>query len=483
MSLPEYPDVPADQWIGGRWQPADGGNRFPVFDPATGDVLVEVADGGEPEVQAAVSAAHEAQPAWAATAPRTRGEVLRRAYELLADEQERVARLIVMENGKGLADARGEARYAAEFFRWYAEEAVRLDGDLLRSPSGGNWIMSLRQPVGVALLVTPWNFPAAMGTRKIGPALAAGCSVVLKPASAAPLTSLAIADALHRAGAPAGTVNVVVGSRSSSLVGPALADPRVRKLSFTGSTEVGRTLLQQAAERIVNCSLELGGNAPFIVTEDADLDAAIEGAMIAKMRNGGASCIAANRFLVQERVAAEFRDRLTSAMGGLAMGPGLDESHDVGAMVSDAERDKVADLVARGVEQGAVVQVGGAPPQRPGAFFPPTVLSDVAPDNVLLHEEVFGPVAPIRTFTSDDEAIKAANDTEHGLASYVFTGDLGRGLALSEALESGMVGLNRGFISDPAAPFGGVKQSGIGREGGHDGLLEFCETKYVAVGW
>jgi succinate-semialdehyde dehydrogenase / glutarate-semialdehyde dehydrogenase len=483
MSLPGFTHVPADLFVGGAWRPATGDERFAVEDPATGETLVEVASAAVDDARAAVAAAHEAGPGWAATAPRERAEVLRRAFELMTAQVDDLARLIVRENGKSLTDARGEAAYAAEFFRWFSEEAVRIDGGLMTAPSGRNRILVLRQPVGVAVLVTPWNFPAAMATRKIGPALAAGCTVVLKPASYTPLTALAIGDILSQAGAPPGTVNVLPARRSGEVVGAMLDDDRVRKLSFTGSTEVGSVLLKKAAERIVSCSMELGGNAPFLVFDDADLDAAIDGALVAKMRNGGASCIAANRFLVQEPVAEEFARRLAEALGGLRVGPGLEPDTDLGPMVSEQERDNIAELVEQGVSGGAKVLCGGAVPDEPGWYYPPTVLAGVEPGNQLVAEEVFGPVAPVMAFGTTDDALALANDTPYGLAAYVFTRDLSRGLAVSEALETGMVGLNRGFISDPAAPFGGVKQSGLGREGGHDGLLEFCESKYIAADW
>jgi succinate-semialdehyde dehydrogenase/glutarate-semialdehyde dehydrogenase len=389
----------------------------------------------------------------------------------------------VLENGKALRDARGEATYAAEFFRWYAEEAVRNDGSLATSPSGANRILVTHQPIGVSVLVTPWNFPAAMATRKIGPALAAGCSVVLKPASATPLTALAIGALLEEAGVPAGVVNVVPSSNSGAVVSAMLHDPRVRKLSFTGSTEVGRVLLRAAADCVVDCSMELGGNAPFIVFADADLDAALEGAMVAKMRNGGEACTAANRFYVESPVAEEFGRMLAGAMGSLTVGPGLEPGVDVGPLVDAPTRDKVAELVQGARDDGAEVLTGGRSPEGVGFFYEPTVLTGVHPAARILGEEIFGPVAPVVSFDDSDAMVDQANDTEHGLVAYVYTGDLARGLAVAEALESGMVGVNRGLVSDPAAPFGGVKQSGVGREGGHEGMLEFLESKYIAVDW
>ena len=476
-------EEPSELFLGGDWRPSTDGRRITVFDPATGKPLGSVADGTVEDGLAAVDAAAAAQPGWAATAPRERGEVLRRAFELMTARREDLARLIVRENGKALADARGEVSYAAEFFRWYAEEAVRLTGSVQTAPSGANRILVLHQPIGVAVLVTPWNFPAAMATRKIGPALAAGCAVILKPASETPLTALAIGALLAEAGVPAGVVNVLPSTRSGAVVGAMLGDPRVRKLSFTGSTEVGRTLLAAAAGTVVNCSMELGGNAPFLVFASADLDAAIAGAMVAKMRNGGEACTAANRFYVEEPVAEEFTARLTAAMGRLRMGNGLDDGVEIGPLVNAATRDKVASLVDGTVALGATVRTGGRPVEGAGFFYPPTVLADVPPGAPVLREEIFGPVAPVVIFRDEREAVALANDTEFGLVSYVYTGDLAQGLRVSEALDCGMVGLNRGIISDPAAPFGGTKQSGIGREGGHEGLLEFTESKYVALSW
>ena len=476
-------DAPTQLMIGGAWVDASDGRTFTVSDPATGELIANVADGSVADGLAAVTAAHDALPGWAATPPRQRAEVLRRTFQLMSERTEELARLIVRENGKALADARGEVTYAAEFFRWFAEEAVRAGGDLHTAPSGTNRILVLRQPIGVSVLVTPWNFPAAMATRKIGPALAAGCTVVLKPASDTPLTALAMGEMLSDAGVPAGVVNVLPSRRSGAVVAAMLHDPRVRKLSFTGSTEVGRDLLRQASDCVVSCSMELGGNAPFIVFDDADLDAAVAGAMVAKMRNGGEACTAANRFLVQRGIAPEFGRRLAQAMGALRVGPGLADGVQLGPLINASGRDKVAELVSGAVQEGARVAVGGAVPEGPGFFYPPTVLVDVPATASILREEIFGPVAPVVTFDTDAEAIALANDTEYGLVAYIYTGDLARGLRVSEAVESGMIGLNRALVSDPAAPFGGVKQSGLGREGGHDGLLEFMESKYVAVTW
>ncbi|MEV0069255.1 MULTISPECIES: NAD-dependent succinate-semialdehyde dehydrogenase [unclassified Amycolatopsis] len=475
--------VPEELFIGGEWRPSSDGSRITVIDPATAEPITTVANGGVEDGLAAVDAAAAALPAWGATTPRARADVLHRAFTLMHARAEELAELIVRENGKALPDARGEVNYAAEFFRWYAEETVRVAGTVQTAPGGANRILVLRQPIGVSVLVTPWNFPAAMATRKIAPALGAGCTVILKPASETPLTALAIAAILEEAGAPAGTVNVVPSTRSGKVVGAMVHDPRVRKLSFTGSTEVGRALLHVAADTVVSTSMELGGNAPFLVFDDADLDAAVDGAMVAKMRNGGQACTAANRFFVQRGVAAEFGRRLAERMGALRVGPGTDAGIELGPLVNEAAVDKVTELVDGTVDAGARVLVGGKRPEGTGFYYPATVLADVPAGAPVLAEEIFGPVAPIVTFDSEDEVVRLANDTEHGLVSYVYTGDLARGLRLSEALESGMVGLNRGLVSEPAAPFGGVKQSGLGREGGHEGLLEYTESKYVAVSW
>jgi succinate-semialdehyde dehydrogenase/glutarate-semialdehyde dehydrogenase len=475
--------VPVELFIGGTWRASSDGARISVSDPATGGELASVASGSVEDGLAAVAAAHDAGPAWAATAPRAKAEILRRAFDLMTERAEHLAKLIVLENGKTLADARGEVAYAAEFFRWYSEEAVRALGSVQTAPSGTNRILVVRQPIGVSVLVTPWNFPAAMATRKIGPALAAGCTVVLKPASETPLTALAIAEILTEAGVPAGVVNVLPSARSGPVVQAMLNDPRVRKVSFTGSTEVGRRLLASAAETVVSSSMELGGNAPFLVFADADLDNAVEIAMVAKMRNGGEACTAANRFYVERPVAAEFTRRLAARMAELSMGHGLDENVRLGPLVNAESRDKVASLVEQTVAMGATVSTGGSAVDGPGYFYPPTVLADVPPGAPVLHEEIFGPVAPVVSFDTEDEAIKLANGSEYGLVSYVCTSDLAKGLRVSEAMDSGMVGLNRGVVSDPAAPFGGTKQSGIGREGGHEGMLEFTESKYIAVDW
>ncbi len=432
---------------------------------------------------AAVDSAEAALPSWRTTAPRVRAEILRKAFELMTAEHDTLARLIVRENGKVLADAKAEVTYAAEFFRWFSEEAVRIEGDYRRAPSGANWLLVSRQPVGVALLATPWNFPAAMATRKIGPALAAGCSVILKPASDTPLTALAICDILRRAGVPEGVVNVVVPDPPGDAVAAMLSSGKVRKLSFTGSTRVGALLLAQAAERIINCSMELGGNAPLVVFEDADLDVAVDGAMLAKMRNGGAACTAANRFFVHEKIHDRFVDAFTQRMASLVLGNGLDATTQVGPLISRAQQDNVASLVDGAVAGGATVLCGGTRASDKSFGYHPTVLTDVGFGSAILQEEVFGPVAPIVKFREADDILTHCNSVEHGLVSYVFTRDVAKGLRFAEALETGMIGLNRGLVSDPAAPFGGVKASGLGREGGHDGILAFLETKYVAGNW
>jgi succinate-semialdehyde dehydrogenase/glutarate-semialdehyde dehydrogenase len=432
---------------------------------------------------AAVDSAEAALPSWRTTAPRVRAEILRKAFELMTAEHDTLARLIVRENGKVLADAKAEVTYAAEFFRWFSEEAVRIEGDYRRAPSGANWLLVSRQPVGVALLATPWNFPAAMATRKIGPALAAGCSVILKPASDTPLTALAICDILRRAGVPEGVVNVVVPDPPGEAVAAMLSSGKVRKLSFTGSTRVGALLLAQAAERIINCSMELGGNAPLVVFDDADLDVAVDGAMLAKMRNGGAACTAANRFFVHEKIHDRFVDAFTQRMASLVLGNGLDATTQVGPLISRAQQDNVASLVDGAVAGGATVLCGGTRASDKSFGYHPTVLTDVGFGSAILQEEVFGPVAPIVKFREADDILTHCNSVEHGLVSYVFTRDVAKGLRFAEALETGMIGLNRGLVSDPAAPFGGVKASGLGREGGHDGILAFLETKYVAGNW
>ena len=452
-----------------------------VLDPATGKELGSVSIAGAVECEAAVTAADESLEAWAGTSPRDRAEVLRRAYELMTAHADQLARLITLENGKVLADARAEVAYAAEFFRWFSEEAVRVTGDFRTAPAGDKRIVVTHQPVGVSLLVTPWNFPAAMATRKLAPALAAGCSVVLKPASETPLTALAIGEVLHRAGVPDGVVNVVVAAPTAVRVREMLHDRRVRNLSFTGSTEVGVALLHEAADQVVRTSMELGGNAPFVVLEGADVDDAVAGAMVAKLRNGGAACTAANRFYVHASVVDAFTRRLGEAMGALRVGPGIEPRSDIGSLVSVPEREKVAGAVDRAIDEGARALVGGGCAPGPGAFYPPTLLAGVEPDAGVLGVELFGPVAPVVTFEDEDDAVRMANDTPYGLIAYVYGGDVGRGFAVADRLEAGMVALNRGALSDPAAPFGGMKESGIGREGGFAGIHEFLETKYVAA--
>ena len=465
-------------YIDGQW--VDGNGTLDVIDPSDGSVIAKVSTAGDAQIEAALAAAHRAAPAWAKTAPRVRAEMLRKAFELMIQEADYLAELISKENGKALPDAKGEVAYAAEFFRWFSEEAVRIAGDFRMSPSGDKRILVTHQPVGLSLLITPWNFPAGMATRKIGPAIAAGCSMILKPAGETPLTALAIMDILDRAGVPKGVVNLILPTPTGPAIAKMLHDPRVKNLSFTGSTEVGRIILKEAADNVIRCSMELGGNAPFVVMDDANIDEAIKGLMLAKMRNGGAACTAANRIYVQRKVAAEFTQKFTAAMGAFVMGRGRDTGVQLGASVSIKERNKIADLVDNSVKSGAKVLTGGKTPDGPGAFYPATVL-EVDKSAEILNHEVFGPVAPVVIFDTDAEAIELANSTDFGLISYVYSEDLKRAIQISEALESGMVAINRGMISDPAAPFGGVKQSGLGREGGFDGIHEFLETKYIGV--
>lgn len=467
--------------VGGEELPGDG--WIEVVDPADGSVCGRVAAATVEDCRSAVAAAAAALPQWRATAPRQRAELLRAAFETMRARREELAELIVRENGKALADALGEVDYAAEFFRWYSEEAVRLGGELHRAPAGDKRIVVSHEPVGVSLLITPWNFPAAMATRKIGPALAAGCPVVVKPSSETPLTVYAVADLLAEVGVPPGVVNVVIPRPTGPGVAAMIAEPALRVISFTGSTPVGTTLLEQAAKRITVCSLELGGNAPFVVFDGSDVEAAVEAALVAKMRNGGASCIAANRIYVQDGIRESFVARFVERMAGLQLGPGMAAGTALGPMVSARERDRVAALVAKAAGRGVRVLCGGEVPDRDGCYYPATVLDGVAPDDPILATEIFGPVAPIVGFSEPEEAIALANDTEAGLAAYVFAGELALAMRSAEALEAGMVGVNRGFISDPSAPFGGVKASGLGREGGHDGVEEFLEKKYIAVEW
>jgi succinate-semialdehyde dehydrogenase/glutarate-semialdehyde dehydrogenase len=473
--------VPKQLYIGGEWtDPAEGGT-LPIEDPATGETIAEVADARPDDAMRALDAAVDAQAEWAAHPPRERGEILRRAWQAMQDRADDLALLMTLEMGKSVAESKAEISYASEFLRWFSEEAVRIEGRYSTVPNGAGRLLTMKQPVGPSLLITPWNFPAAMGTRKIGPAVAAGCTMVIKPASQTPLSMLALARILEEAGLPKGVLNVITSSSSGAVMEPLIRDPRTRKLSFTGSTEVGRKLIEQSAEQILRVSMELGGNAPFLVFEDADLDAAVEGAMIAKLRNIGEACTAANRFHVAEAVADEFASKLAEGMRSLRLGRGTEEDVDLGPLIDDNQRSKVQELVEDAVSKGARPLVGGHPADGPGYFYEPTVLTGVGGDARLLKEEIFGPVAPIVTFSSEEEAIAEANDTIYGLVAYVFTRDVKRALRVSEGLETGMVGLNQGMVSNPAAPFGGVKQSGFGREGGHEGIEEYLETKYVAV--
>ena len=465
-------------FIDGKW--LDGTSSIAVTDPSDNSTIANVAVASDEHCAAAIDAASNAFKSWAKTAPRVRAEILRKAFEIMVAEADRLAEIITKENGKVLSDAKGEILYAAEFFRWFSEEAVRINGEFRTSPNGDKRILVTKQPIGVSLLITPWNFPAAMATRKIGPALAAGCTVILKPAGETPLTAMAIVEILERAGVPKGVVNLILPVPSGPGIAKMLKDPRVVNLSFTGSTYVGQILLKAAADNVIRCSMELGGNAPFLVLADANVDEAVAGAMLAKMRNGGAACTAANRFYVAKEVVDEFTKKLSKAMGELKMASGVTKGAQLGASVTVKERDKIANLVYESISQGARVEVGGKMPQEDGAFYPATVLT-VNKDNPILKEEIFGPVAPIVIVNSDEEAIALANATEFGLIAYVYSRDLKRAIRTAEALESGMVAINKGVISDPAAPFGGVKQSGLGREGGFAGIEEFLETKYIGV--
>lgn len=470
--------APTGLLIAGEWR--QSGDRFPVIDPSNFTVLAEVADASVADALDAVGAAHDAFASWSQTPARQRAEVLRKAFEIMTAEAETCARLISLENGKAWRDALGEVIYAAEFFRWFSEEAVRVEGGFRYAPGRDKTIITDHRPIGVAYMITPWNFPAAMATRKIAPALAAGCTCVLKPAGETPLTALWIGDVMRRAGAPAGVVNVITATRAGEVSSAVLADPRVATLSFTGSTYVGKLLLKQTAERVLPSSMELGGNAPFIVLEGTDLDAAISGAMVAKMRNGGSACTAANRFYVHASLADEFAARLEHAFAGLQIGPGIEQSTELGAMVSDKERDKILDLLAEAAGEGVVVKPAQQAPKL-GAFVAPHVVRGVQHGSTLTRNEIFGPVAPIVTFETTDEAVAMANDTEFGLISYVYAPDAGTGITVARRMESGMVAINRGLASDPAAPFGGMKESGLGREGGFAGIHEFLETQYFAV--
>jgi len=468
-------------YIGGEWRDASGGETFAVQDPATGEPLCEIADATPDDAIAALDAAVAKQADWAATPPNERGEILWRAFEMLNERADDLALLMTLEMGKAVAESKAEIAYSAEFFRWFSGEALRIDGNYKVAGNAASRVLVMRQPVGPSFFITPWNFPNAMGTRKLGPAIAAGCTIVMKPAQLTPLSMLALAQILEECGLPPGVLNVITSSSSSAVAAPIIGDSRLRKLSFTGSTEVGRKLIAQAADQVLNVSMELGGNAPFLIFDDADLDAAVEGAMIAKMRNIGEACTSANRFHVAESVAGDFADRLAQRMGALKVGRGTEEGIDVGPLIDEDQRDKVSELVEDAVAKGATAVVGGSRLDGAGYFFEPTVLGNVTAEARLLKEEIFGPVAPITSFESEQQAIAAANDTEYGLVAYVFTRDLKRALRVCEGLETGMIGLNQGMVSNAGAPFGGVKQSGIGREGGNEGIDEYLETKYVAV--
>jgi len=468
-------------YIGGEWRDAGEGDTLGVEDPSTGEPLCEVADATPEDARAALDAAAASQPEWAATSPNERGEILWRAFETLNERADELGLLMTLEMGKAVAESKAEIAYSAEFFRWFSGEALRIDGNYKIAGNAASRVLVMRQPVGPSFFITPWNFPTAMGTRKIGPAIAAGCTMVIKPAQLTPLSMLALAQILEECGLPGGVLNVITSSSSSAVAAPIIADPRLRKLSFTGSTEVGRKLIAQAADNVLNVSMELGGNAPFLIFDDADLDAAVEGAMIAKMRNIGEACTSANRFHVAASVAGDFAARLADRMGSLKVGRGTEEGVDVGPLIDEDQRSKVAELVDDAVGKGASAVVGGSALDGAGYFYEPTVLDDVSPDARVLKEEIFGPVAPVASFGSEEEAIAAANDTEYGLVAYVFTRDIKRALRVCEGLETGMIGLNQGMVSNAGAPFGGVKQSGIGREGGNEGIDEYLETKYVAV--
>ena len=465
-------------YIDGQW--VDGSGSVNVIDPSDGSVIASVATSSDEQNLAAVAAADRASASWAKVAPRVRGEILRKAFEIMIAEADQLAELISRENGKALPDAKGEVLYAAEFFRWFSEEAVRTSGDFRLAPSGDKRILVTHQPIGVSLLITPWNFPAGMATRKIGPAVAAGCTMILKPAGETPLTALAIADILERAGLPAGVLNVILPAQSGPAISKLLHDSRVKNLSFTGSTFVGKILLREAADQVIRCSMELGGNAPFVVLDDANVTEAVKGLMLAKMRNGGAACTAANRVYVARSISEKFITEFTKTMSAMTMGVGRNADITLGASVSIKERNKIAELVDGAKSRGAKIHTGATTPDGPGAFYPPTVI-EVSKDDEILAQEVFGPVAPIVIFDTDEEALALANDTEYGLISYVYSEDLKRAIRFAEGIESGMVGINRGLLSDPAAPFGGVKQSGLGREGGFDGIHEFLQTKYIGV--
>jgi succinate-semialdehyde dehydrogenase / glutarate-semialdehyde dehydrogenase len=473
--------IPKKLFIGGRWRDATGADTFAVEDPSTEQEIARVADATPEDALAALEAADSTQAEWGSHAPRERGEILHRAYQLMIERSDELAMLMTLEMGKAVAESKAEVTYAAEFLRWFSEQAVRIDGRFQVAPNGQGRLLVMKQPVGPAYMITPWNFPAAMATRKIGPAVAAGCTMVLKPAGMTPLSALAVAQILEQAGLPPGVLNVITSSRSSAVSKPLLDDLRLRKLSFTGSTEVGRTLVEQSAGQLLRVSMELGGNAPFLVFDDADLDAAVDGAVIAKMRNIGEACTAANRFHVAESVQEEFASRLAKRLESMKVGRGIEQDVEVGPLVSEDQLNKVQELVEDALQRGAKALIGGKPLEGPGHFYPPTVLVDVPDDARLLEEEIFGPVAPIKPFADEDEAIRRANDTDYGLVAYAYTRDLGRTFRVLEKLEYGMVGLNQGMVSNPAAPFGGIKHSGFGREGGYEGIQEYLETKYCAV--
>jgi succinate-semialdehyde dehydrogenase / glutarate-semialdehyde dehydrogenase len=472
--------VPKQLYIGGEWREGAKGT-FSVQDPATGEPLCEIADASADDAKAALDAAAAAGPEWAAHPPRERGELLRRAFEAITAREDELALLMTLEMGKPIKESKAEVAYGAEFLRWFSEQAVRIEGRYAASPNGQGRLLTMKQPVGPCLLITPWNFPLAMGTRKIGPAIAAGCTTVVKPAQLTPLSMLMLVKILEDAGLPKGVVNLVSSTSSGETMGPLIADPRLRKLSFTGSTEVGKKLMEQASSNLLRLSMELGGNAPFIVFDDADIDDAVQGALIAKMRNIGEACTAANRFHVADSIAGPFAEKLAEKLGAMKVGRGTEDGIEVGPLIDDSQRSKVTELVDDAVGRGARALVGGHARDGAGYFYDPTVLTDVPEDANLLREEIFGPVAPVRGFDDEDEAIAAANDTEYGLVAYLYTSDLKRALRVCEKLETGMVGLNQGMVSNASAPFGGIKQSGFGREGGPEGIEEYLETKYVAV--
>ncbi|MFH5231764.1 NAD-dependent succinate-semialdehyde dehydrogenase [Antrihabitans spumae] len=473
--------IPNQLWIAGKPTDAEGGKTFPVYNPATGDPVAHVADASPADGMRALDAAVAVQPTWAATPARERGEILRAVFEEITKRAEDMALLMTLEMGKAIAESRNEVRYGAEFFRWFSEEAVRIHGRYQHAPAGNGRILVTKQPVGPCLAITPWNFPLAMGTRKIGPALAAGCTMIVKPAAETPLTMLLLAQLCADAGLPEGVLSVVTTKQSGAVTGPLIEDPRLRKLTFTGSTAVGQKLVEKSAKGLLRTSMELGGNAPFVVFDDADVDAAVEGAMLAKLRNGGEACTAANRFHVHNSVRAEFTSKLVEKMGTMQLGPGTDPATTLGPLINADQLATVTELVDDAVAVGASLELGGKAPGGAGFFYPATVLADVPANARILREEVFGPVAPIVGFDTEEEAVAAANDTEYGLVAYIYTENLDRALRVAEALETGMVGVNRGVISDAAAPFGGVKASGFGREGGFEGIDEYLETKYVAL--